>query len=287
MGKKTQILDFFRRAFRNPACENVIRSMISSVTFGGLGTRLAPNYTLYRPGTMRSFQSNGGCFQVDISDYIGHRSYFGFSDPGFDELLLLAHGKQTVFDIGANIGFTAITMSKRLSINGTVYAFEPDPFNFCRLSKNIELNPEATIFQQKQGLGSEKTELKLAVVTPHNLGGNRIVQDAVSDFTLVPITTLDDFCAEHGVERVDLIKIDVEGFELNVLQGGETVISRDLPDIFIEINDDNLTQHGNSAREVLEFLEALYATLYNAETKKPIRATDDFTKCHFDLVAKK
>jgi len=287
MSSKTKILDFFRRAFRNPTFENAIRSMIRSGAFRGLGTRLAPNYTLYKPGTMRSFQRNGGRFQVDISDYIGHCSYFGFSDPGYEELLLLAQGKQTVFDIGANIGFTAVTMSKCLSTNGAVYAFEPDPFNFGRLSKNLELNPDAVVCPQKQGLGNEKTELKLAVVTPHNLGGNRIVQDAVSDFTIVPIATLDGFCAEHAVARVDLIKIDVEGFELNVLRGGTAVIARDLPDMFIEINDDNLAQQGHSAREVLELLESLYATLYDAETKKPVSATDDFTKCHFDLVAKK
>ena len=74
---------------------------------------------------------------------------------------------------------------------------------------------------------------------------------------------------------------------MNVLQGGKTVIARDLPDLFVEIDDANLAQQGHSAREVLELLESLYTTLYDAETKKPVRASDDFTKCHFDLVAKK
>lgn len=285
--RKVRTLNFFRSLFKNRPSERIIIAMIRSGSLvGKLGTKLAPNNYQYPKRTFRVLKRNGLSFRVDISEYVGHYLYFGFRDEGFNELMRLAAGKKTVFDVGANLGFTATNMAQTIAAGGTVYAFEPDPYNFERLSENLALNPQAAVAAQNVGLGNEAAQLKLAVVTPDNLGGNRIAHDAESDFTLVDITTMDTFCEVNGIDRIDLIKIDVEGFEMNVLKGGNSMITTHLPDLFIEIDDSNLKIQGHSAKEVIAFLEAHYSTIYDAESKRPVTSSDDFTHCHFDVVAK-
>jgi hypothetical protein len=104
---------------------------------------------------------------------------------------------------------------------------------------------------------------------------------------LVNIIRVDDFCSAQQIKRIDLMKIDVEGYEMNVLLGAKQIIERDIPDLFIEVDDNNLAQQGHSAREILEFLEPKYKLIYDAATHKSISANDNFTNCHFDLVARK
>jgi FkbM family methyltransferase len=285
--RKVRTLNFFRSLFKNRPSERIIIALIrSGSVVGKLGTKLAPNNYQYPKRTFRLLKRNGLSFNVDISEYVGHYLYFGFRDEGYNELMRLAAGKKTVFDVGANLGFTATNMSQAIAEGGIVYAFEPDPYNYERLKENLALNPQAAVAPQNVGLGNEAAQLKLAVVTPDNLGGNRIAHDAESDFTLVDITTMDTFCDANNISRIDLIKIDVEGFEMNVLKGGNRMITTHLPDMFIEIDDSNLKIQGHSAKEVIAFLEAHYSTIYDAESKRPVTSSDDFTNCHFDVVAK-
>jgi len=284
---KTRFLNTFRRLLRNRPAENVlIRMNRSEGWIGKLGRKLTPGNELYQPNTRRPAERNGMRFNLNVSDYIEHYSYFGFYDNEFESLMALGQGKKSVFDIGSNIGFVALNLSAQLAEGGKLYAFEPDPTNFSSLQANVALNPEAPVIIENKGLGNEEGQLKLVVDTPENRGGNRIVKDAQSDFTLVDITTLDLYCSRNSIETIDMIKIDVEGFEMNVLKGGQQMISTHKPELFIEINDVHLRLQHNSAEEVIRFLEQYYSKIYDAGTNEPVDSTQDFSNRHFDVIAR-
>jgi 2-polyprenyl-3-methyl-5-hydroxy-6-metoxy-1,4-benzoquinol methylase len=134
---KVKIFNVFRSVFKiNFIGEALARSIRSDNFLSNFLSKLAPNNYQYPKNTYRKTKINGISLNLDISDYIGHYIYFGFKDAGFKELIKLSKNKQTIFDIGANIGFTALNMANSTSGN-KVYAFEPDPFNYQRLEGNF------------------------------------------------------------------------------------------------------------------------------------------------------
>lgn len=284
---KTKFFNVFRRLLRNRLAENLLIRMNSSNGFmSTLGRKLTPGNELYAIDIRRETERNGRHFNLRLSDYIEHYSYFGFRDNEFDSLMQLGEGKKSVFDIGSNIGFVALSLSSQLSEGGKLYAFEPDPVNFQSLKANAEKNPAAPVRIENKGLGNEEGQLKLVVDTPDNRGGNRIVKDAESGFTLVDVTTLDLYCERNSISFIDLIKIDVEGFELNVLKGGERMISVHRPVLFIEVNDVHLRLQDNSAEELVRFLEQYYTIIYDAGTGGHVHSGQDFSNRHFDVIAR-
>lgn len=151
---------------------------------------------------------------------------------------------RTIFDVGANTGqFASLTLKN--NPNANIYSFEPHPISFAKLNLlkssnfrcfNIGLgavNSKMTLYDYKNNQGSEHAALNKDVITN--------VHDGEASEIEVDIVRIDDFCAEHNVEQVDLLKIDVEGFELDVLKGAENLIkSKKIKYIQFEFNANNL-----------------------------------------------
>ena len=133
-----------------------------------------------------------------------------------------------------------------------------------------------------EGLKANAIRLDLANVV------SRITIDyVVKDIALVSQTdkaSLDSFIEERGLPRVDLIKIDVEGYELHVLQGARETLARLRPVMFIEVSNFNLCEQGTSAQELIAFLEAAGYLLEDAETRRSVCSTDDLGDCFFDVI---
>jgi len=157
-------------------------------------------------------------------------------------------------DIGANIGVYSLFFSLFVSKGGSVHAFEPFAVNYARLERNIALNPGRMIEVHRIGLGA-KAEVR-RVNDPSvpgrpdapNYGGLRISPHLPEGDTEVEIDTLDSVILP--LERpVSLMKIDGEGWEMNVLNGGRKVIGHYKPTIHIEILDravsDDPSSHKN------------------------------------------
>lgn len=281
MTLKTKILNFFRALFKNKVGENILRFFIKH----GMFSKLAPNQYQYPANSFRKFTTNGIQMNVDISDYIGHYIYFGFKDLSVAGLLGLVRPNMTILDVGANIGFTALNMANKSQPNGVVYAFEPDPFNFSQLRSNTSQNKQNVLIQNI-GLGSKKDQLKLAVNTFNNRGGNRINNDATENYSLIDIIKIDDFVSSNKIEKVDLVKIDVEGFEMHVLNGAHEMLKKDKPVLFIELSDDNLKEQGSTAKQLIQHLTNIGYSCYNSVDNAKVTLSDDFTNCHYDIICK-
>jgi len=134
----------------------------------------------------------------------------------------------TVLDIGACIGDTALWFSKLVGPEGRVFAFEPEPSNFKKLLKNIERNRVKNVVPVSAALSD--TEGKMTISSS---GASSMFSP--SGGIPVSATTIDRFVEENKIATVDFIKMDVEGSELNVLRGGTQTIKAWKPKMAVSV----------------------------------------------------
>ena len=285
---KTKFLNHFRRISKFKFIEKLLRKFTQGKSSNHFISKFCANNYQYKEGSIRKFIHNGVTLEVDIYDYIGHFLYFGFEDNAHSILYSLIKEGDNILDIGSNIGSTILQFANRTGEKGMVLGFEPDPHNFNECQKNIALNNFNNIEVLPIGLGNEKGEFQLVVDTPSNRGGNRIAlsECICQESTTVNIDTVDHTIRKKNINQVSLVKIDVEGFEMNVLKGAELLILNDSPIFFIEINDNNLSRAGSSAKEVITFLANKQYKVSIAESNEVIDENYEFSNCHFDIIAK-
>ncbi len=248
--------------------------------------KMVPNPYQFRRPTFRNITDNGVRFTVDLSDYVGHYYFFGFKDLAQERLFQLCQPDFIVLDIGANIGFTLLKLSQ-LANNGKVIGFEPDPYNFSVCSKNIEQNNFRNALVLNVGLGCEEGIFNMEVRAPSNRGGNRVTLDPYKNGIKVHIKKLDEYMADLMVDKVHLIKIDVEGYELKVLKGAEKTLKTFQPILFIELDNNNLMDQADSAGDLIDFLIGVgYKSFIRAETGETVNIHTNFSNCHFDIIVK-
>jgi FkbM family methyltransferase len=143
----------------------------------------------------------------------------------------------TIIDGGANLGFHSIQFAK-LANSGTVYCFEPQPLIFNVLSTNALINGCSDVIKQfRLGLGDnveqnlKMTPLKEQIFSEHciNYGGRGLTEGDEGE-EAVQLTTIDSL----GLSKLDFMKLDVQGFELHTLKGGEDTIKANRPLMLIE-----------------------------------------------------
>lgn len=168
-------------------------------------------------------------------DYLQHIKN-GFEPEMVKLFKTLATNSETILDIGANIGCTAILFS---SLSKQVYAFEPSPTTFGFLKENIARSGKKNLFLQNMGLGAESSESTLTFSPSNRAGGfvSNQTQVSVGHTTeKIVIRQLDEVVKALNLRAVDFIKIDVEGFEGNVLRGAEQTLLSNKPVVVLELN---------------------------------------------------
>lgn len=138
----------------------------------------------------------------------------------------------TCMDIGANVGAVALVLAKKVGESGRVVAFEPGGPNLQRLRANFALNPSFASVTEivASGVGRAKTQLWWS--EEHGNPGNASLGSTGTQ--AVPVTTVDDFVRERGIERLDFMKVDVEGMELDVFTGAKESLLRFRPILYYE-----------------------------------------------------
>lgn len=141
-----------------------------------------------------------------------------------------------IFDVGANIGYTSQVLHQFKDSDGKLYAFEPEPWNFRILKENLNHFSNVELIQKAVGDQNKKTYLW---VNQGHHADHRILENAENENTTITIEmiTLDEFIESKQITTsVSFIKIDVQGYELNVCHGMKNIIDRN-PNIavFLEI----------------------------------------------------
>ncbi|WP_163990844.1 FkbM family methyltransferase [Pyxidicoccus caerfyrddinensis] len=174
-----------------------------------------------------------------------------------DLVLIAPHVRpgMVAFDVGANIGYLSLYLRSRIGPDGQLHSFEPEPDNFAELDANLRRNGLDNCHAVQAAVGSQEGMLTFAP----GLNGH-VPEDGAPGIS-VPVVTLDGFIAKHGVPRVDFVKIDVEGFELDVLTGMKDVLARrDKPILYIEVHGRGEFPRGDP-RRVCELLEGHYRNI--------------------------
>jgi FkbM family methyltransferase len=161
-------------------------------------------------------------------------------------------------DIGANVGYFSLYAS-RLAPQGKVIAFEPVSHLFEALQKNIEVNNITNIKAVQVAIGAANEERDIYIAATDNAGMSSFgkPENYSGKKELVKVYSFDSWFALSGLEKVDLVKIDVEGFELAALKGMKETINRFKPFILIEANPQTLSYFQLTVPDLLKYAAEL------------------------------
>lgn len=206
--------------------------------------------------------------RVNLADHIGsHIYWYGGYNLDIAHVLdrVLSPG-MVVLDVGANMGEISLVAANRVGTSGQVVAFEPLSSMREELQKNLELNPgmavdvapiglsdsarKANVFSNETSDGAGAVNHGLASLYQQVTGAKRPAET-------IELTTLDSWAAETNPERIDLIKVDVEGEELAVLKGAAETLRKYRPKLIVEVQRETCEAAGYSPAEILKFLGGL------------------------------
>lgn len=176
---------------------------------------------------------------------------------------LLKRGMNFV-DVGANIGIYSVIGSKIVGEEGQVFSFEPEPAIFELLKKNIETNNCQNVEAINKAVGDKKAVLKLYSFD-WSMGTHSIIRTS-NQFQEVESIKLDDYFKEKN-KKIDVIKIDVEGFEPYVLEGMKNLLNYD-PIVFLEFNPSEITNSGYGLNTFQNFMSNFFKHLFTVDEKK-------------------
>ncbi len=161
-------------------------------------------------------------------------------------------------DVGANIGYYSLLAVSELAGDISVHAFEPVSRQHAGFCENIERNRIRNIRLNKLIVSDTCARQAIHLGESWNSGSASIstTYDGSTDVEEVDSITLDAYCRQQNLSRVDVIKIDVEGHEMSVLKAATEVLAKFRPILFIEVRDANLRDARSSREALYAFLAA-------------------------------
>lgn len=165
----------------------------------------------------------------------------------------------SILDIGAHVGYYSLLSAKLSGPTGKVFSFEPDPDNYSLLIRNIKANSYNTITPINKGVASASGKRTLYLSRLDNGRHSVYLQDSLQNGSVsITTTTMDDFFGALNWPTVDFVKIDVEGAELEVLNGMTGLLER-CPKIKIimELNPQLLKQGNTEPISLVQRLQSL------------------------------
>ena len=223
---------------------------------------------------------------VNYGDFAEREIAIGIFEREYADLFYSTiHPGDIVLDIGANVGYFTLIAAKKVGTEGKVYCFEPVERNYKRLKRNIEINGIQNVKKFNFGL-SDRNEILPMVVPEGNFGESTIGeknftmlvkgQKTINKRIKAKFFAFDDFNLLEGISKVDVIKVDVEGAELKVLNGMKNFLTIHKPVLFIEIVPEMIKQNGGKIDELAQlFKDAKFTTIYNFNKKKGLNLKND------------
>lgn len=196
--------------------------------------------------------------KLHIDDWVQQHIFFlgGYEAAELKAAEHFIKADSVFIDIGANVGLYAVHLSKTITTAGKIICFEPFSTNFNALRENIALNNLSQIQIEKLAVGAQQETLKLYCNPVLQNSGMISATPMENGYTeVVDAVSLDFFFKEHPLNKIDLIKIDIEGYEYNALCGMQQTLTVFQPTLLIEIFNDGPTDTNSLQCE--NFLKAL------------------------------
>jgi FkbM family methyltransferase len=238
---------------RNTVCK-IAAQLLAPIHFKGKARLL---HTLCPKQGITITNLFGYQIELDLSDYIQRSMYLKVFEPHESRFVknYLKPG-MTFVDVGANVGHYTLMAAALVGPKGKVFAFEPSPYAYSQLAKTIKKNGLAQVFLIEAGLSDRPDRLQL-YVPKAEVGNHNSTLIPVADFLPIEVSVerLDTYLTEQKINHVDLLKIDVEGFEPNVFRGaGSYITEGKIAAILCEFNQFWLQANQSSSRQLYQFL---------------------------------
>jgi FkbM family methyltransferase len=217
-----------------PWCGKALAHILSAVT---------------RPSGSTLAEVNGVKFDLDLREMIDASLYYsgGFEPDAEKVIAAVVSPGMVALDIGANIGCHTFRMAKLVGPQGVVVAIEPTAYAFEKLRRNLSLNDLPNIRLVRAGLSDrDEGEVDATFRSSFRLDGKDEVRAE-----RIRLLTLDALVRENGLNRLDFIKLDVDGYEAKVLAGARESLERFRPHVLFEFGPDWLRDNGGDPEAVL------------------------------------
>jgi FkbM family methyltransferase len=195
-----------------------------------------------------------------------------YEKPETDFLRSVFRPGMTFLDVGANLGYYTALAIVHIGKDGKIIALEPDAENFSFLQRTVRANHAENVVCIQKAAADREGECTL-YVSSENRGDNRLYRnDLCDDSYNVEVSTVDSLLRECGVSGVDLMKIDVQGFERQVFLGMKETIRRSANLIMLmEFWPFGLESAGTNPLEFLKELEAAGLELFELTGRKKLK----------------
>ncbi len=259
-------LKVYKKIFNSLQGSGVGRIKLVAKISNNVRTNLKPEYVeMYG---FRIYLDPTDHFGLSVKPYHIHKIYEQIIKSG-----------DVVVDVGSNIGIHTIYLSKLVGKSGKVYSFEPEPNNFALLKKNIEFNKCDNVIIEHKAISNKTGKIKLLI--SNNMAGHRISNsDSQENTIIIDCVSLDDYFKNH-YQKIDFIKIDAEGFDGNVIQGGQKIFteSKNL-NMLTEFHSALLKNSDMSPKQFIELIEKNNFIIYDSRD-------DKFLATNFQELSKK
>lgn len=228
-----------------------------------------------RPLTM----PEGYVFPVDRGTLIGWSvHFFGTYEPEVQtEIRRWLRPADVAVDVGANVGWHTLLMGALVGPAGRVYAFEPNETTRARLVAAVQANHLAHVIVDPRAVADRRRVAGFEAPAAGHVwdGTGRLTSEVAGGATRVECLTLDAFVAERGVDRLALIKIDVEGWELPVLRGARQLLKSLRPVVVFEVDPEYVSRGGGTAADLMAgFADADYLVFSLHPRRASVRVTE-------------
>jgi FkbM family methyltransferase len=240
-------------------------------------------YSIYNKNRIIIARRDNITYELHLNELIDSAIYYrGCFEPETTRFIeRYCHEGMTVFDVGANIGCHTLRFAKLVSSKGKVFAFEPMSWAFSKLKRNLELNHFDNVTIERLALGNkiqDSQSVEFACSWPLDRGAKTSESEhlhlgqAMRD--IVSFTSIDEYVRVNGINNIDLIKLDVDGYEFQILQGAKNVLYVFKPLLLIELGVYTLRSVGDEASELVAFLQNSGYNFYSERDGKKFHNGD-------------
>jgi FkbM family methyltransferase len=221
--------------------------------------KLVPQPRSYAASEERLVTRFGMQWHLHPSEYFQWHHYFAFADAVLETLQHVVHEGDCVLDIGANIGLYTGIVARKVGVSGRVHSFEPNPPTFQRLTLHVQENGLDNVHCHAIALGETEQDSVL-----NDFGGTDSGKSSLRGVdpgkavagVSVHVSALDSVVQRLALEKIDVVKIDVEGFEPEVLLGARATIASRKPLICLEWSPNWHAGREAQAAQALRMLES-------------------------------
>jgi FkbM family methyltransferase len=245
----------------------VVERIIRGVGLGRPAAAFFRTYARLWPHHVRTIK--GITYELDLSEQIDRAIYLRGWEPETAEFLReCVRVDHVVIEVGANVGAHTLLLADLVGPRGAVIAFEPTVWAQKKLAANMARNPRL----------SSRIVIRAELVTNHELATpNRNIRSSfpVANFSSCEIVCSPPMALDAlALQRLDLIKIDVDGYDYKVLQGATQLLAQFKPWVLIELCEYTLSAQGDSIRDIFALLFSLGYDAFSVDGL-PIRGVEE------------